>query len=175
MVSLARTNIIQSYRIYARISKKCDSNDLKASEFSIVEEKSGQTVLKKPIQTINSHLGTFQVLDFSEIQKSGSYYIEAGKTVTQPFRIDNDIWKQTIWKALNFFCNERCGIAIPGIHGECHRDWTCVHNEKRIVINGGWHDAGDFTQGLRNTGKGVYAMFSLAEKLIEMEVIPCYM
>jgi Glycosyl hydrolase family 9/Cellulase N-terminal ig-like domain len=145
--------------------KSAIANDLKASEFRIVEEKSGQIVLKKPIQTITSHLGAFQVLDFSEIQQSGSYYIEAGKTVTQPFRIGNDIWQQTIWKVLNFFYNERCGIAIPGVHGECHRDWTCVHDEKKIVINGGWHDAGDFTQGLRNTGEAVYAMFSLAEQM----------
>jgi Glycosyl hydrolase family 9/Cellulase N-terminal ig-like domain len=145
--------------------KTAIANDLTASEFSIVEEISGQTVLKKPVHTIISHLGTFQILDFSEIQKSGSYYIEAGKTVTKPFRIDNDIWEKTIWKALNFFYNERCGMTIPDVHGECHRDWTCVHDEKRIVINGGWHDAGDFTQGLRNTGEAVYAMFSFAEQL----------
>jgi hypothetical protein len=145
--------------------KNAIANDLKASEFRIVNEKSGKTVLRKPIQTITSHLGTFQLLDFSEIQQSGSYFIEAGKTVTQPFRIDPDIWKETIWKALNFFYVERCGTLIPGVHGTCHRDWTCVHGEKSLVINGGWHDAGDFTQGLRNTGEAVYAMFSLAEQM----------
>jgi hypothetical protein len=149
--------------------KSAIANDLKVSEFSIVEEKSGQTVLKKPVQTITSHLGKFQVLDFSEIQQSGSYHIEAGYTVTKPFRIDNDIWEQTLWNALNFFYNERCGMAIPGVHGECHRDWTCVHGDKRIIINGGWHDAGDFTQGLRNTGEAVYAMFSFAEQMKKKE------
>jgi hypothetical protein len=66
---------------------------------------------------------------------------------------------------LNFFYVERCGTLIPGVHGTCHRDWTCVHGEKSLVINGGWHDAGDFTQGLRNTGEAVYAMFSLAEQM----------
>ena len=145
--------------------KSAIANDLKTNEFRIVDEKSGQTVLKKPIQNVKSHLGTFQLLDFSEIQQSGSYYIEAGKTATQPFRIDPDIWEQTIWKALNFFYVERCGTPIPGVHGTCHRDWICVHNDKSIVINGGWHDAGDFTQGLRNTGEAVYAMFSLAEQV----------
>jgi hypothetical protein len=145
--------------------KSAVANDLKTSEFRIVDEKSGETVLRKPIQTITSHLGTFQLLDFSEIQQSGSYFIEAGKTVTQPFRIDPNIWEQTIWKALNFFYVERCGSPITGVHGTCHRDWTCVHDDKSLVINGGWHDAGDFTQGLRNTGEAVYAMFSLAEQM----------
>lgn len=145
--------------------KSAVANDLKETEFSIIDEKSGQAVLKKPIQTIASHLGTFQVLDFSELQKSGTFHIEAGKTVTQSFRIDQDVWEETIWKALNFFYSERCGTPVPGVHGTCHRDWTCLHGDKRIVINGGWHDAGDFTQGLRNTGEAVYAMFSLAEEL----------
>jgi hypothetical protein len=145
--------------------KTAIANDLKTTEFKIVDEKSGKTVLKKPIQVVTSHLGTFQLLDFSEIQQSGSYFIEAGKTVTPPFRIDPDIWEQTIWKALNFFYVERCGTPISGVHGICHRDWTCVHGDKSIVINGGWHDAGDFTQGLRNTGEAVYAMFSLAEAM----------
>jgi hypothetical protein len=134
--------------------KSAIANDLKASEFRIVDEKSGKTVLTKQIQTITSHLGTFQLLDFSEIQQSGSYFIEAGKTVTQPFCIDPD-----------FFYVERCGTLIPGVHGTCHRDWTCVHGDKSLVINGGWHDAGDFTQGLCNTGEAVYAMFSLAEQM----------
>src|ERR1022692_3046656 len=40
-----------------------------------------------------------------------------------------------------------------------------VHGDKRIIINGGWHDAGDLTQGMGNTGDIVYAMFSLAEGL----------
>lgn len=145
--------------------KSAIANDLETSEFRIIDEKSGKTVLRKTIQTVTSHLGTFQLLDFSEIQQSGSYFIEAGKTVTQPFRIDPDIWEQTIWKALNFFYVERCGTPVSGVHGTCHRDWTCFHGDKSLVINGGWHDAGDFTQGLRNTGEAVYAMFSLAEQM----------
>jgi hypothetical protein len=68
-------------------------------------------------------------------------------------------------KAINFLYAERCGMAIPGVHGVCHRDWTVVHGDQRIVINGGWHDAGDLTQGLGNTGEIVYGLFSLAERL----------
>ena len=146
-------------------SKSAIANDLNTDEFVVVDEKTGKSVLKKPIRTVTSHLGTFQLLDFSEIEQCGSYHIEAGKTVTQSFPIGPDVWEQTLWKALNFFYAERCGTPIPGVHGVCHRDWTCVHGDKSIVINGGWHDAGDFTQGLRNTGEAVYAMFSLAEQM----------
>jgi hypothetical protein len=145
--------------------KSAIANDLNTDEFTVVDEKTGKSVLNKPIRTVTSHLGTFQLLDFSEIEQCGLYHIEAGKTVTQPFPIGPDVWEQTLRKALNFFYAERCGTPIPEVHGICHRDWTCVHGDKRIVINGGWHDAGDFTQGLRNTGEAVYAMFSLAEQM----------
>ncbi len=139
--------------------------NLKTNVFSVVDKESGKTVLTKPLKNISSGTGSFQLLDFSEIRKSGSYFIEAGGTITQPFRIDSSAWESTIWKALNFFYSERCGAPITGVHGTCHRDWTCLHGDKSIVINGGWHDAGDFTQGMGNTGDAVYAMFSLAEKV----------
>ena len=40
-----------------------------------------------------------------------------------------------------------------------------MHGDKRIVINGGWHDAGDLPQGLGSTDEIVYGLFSLAERL----------
>ena len=84
---------------------------------------------------------------------------------TCPFASIPDVWRETILKAINFLYAERCGMAIPGVHGVCHRDWTVVHGDQRIVINGGWHDAGDLTQGLGNTAEIVYGLFSLAERL----------
>ena len=100
--------------------KSAIANDLNVNVFSVVDQESGKTVLNKPVQNIASHLGSFQLLDFSEIQQSGSYIIKAGVTMTQPFRIDSSVWEKTIWKALNFFYSERCGTSIPGVHGICH-------------------------------------------------------
>jgi hypothetical protein len=146
-------------------TKTAIASGLKAKEFCLINQQTGQTVLSKPVETVKTHLGTFQVMNFSEIRQPGFYALEAGGTVTHPFRIDPNVWRETIWKALNFFYVERCGMAIPGVHGVCHRDWQVVHGDKRIVINGGWHDAGDLTQGLGNTGEIVYGLFSLAERL----------
>ncbi|MGH7967523.1 MAG: glycoside hydrolase family 9 protein, partial [Limisphaerales bacterium] len=130
-----------------------------------LDQATGRPVLSKPIQALKTHLGKFQIMDFSEVRKSGSYVLEAGDTRTHPFRIAPDVWRETVLKALNFLYAERCGMAIPGVHGVCHRDWTVAHGAERIVINGGWHDAGDLTQGLGNTGEIVYGLFSLAERL----------
>ena len=146
-------------------TKSAIATGLKARTFRLVDQATGKAVLSKPIQTVKAHLGVFQVLDFSEVRQSGSFLLQAGDSCTGSFRIDTNVWRQTIFKALNFLYAERCGMAIPGVHGVCHRDWTVVHGDKRIVINGGWHDAGDLTQGLGNTGEIVYSLFSLAERL----------
>jgi len=145
--------------------KTAIANGLKAGEFRVIDQKTGETVLTKSIETVKTHLGEYQVMDFSEIGKEGTYRLESGEVQTEPFRIDPNVWRETILKTLNFFFMERCGTEIPGVHRKCHRDWRCLHKDRQIVINGGWHDAGDLTQGLGNTGEAVYVMFSLAERL----------
>jgi Glycosyl hydrolase family 9/Cellulase N-terminal ig-like domain len=146
-------------------SKSAIASGVNAKEFRLIDQETGETVLSKTIETVKSHLGSFQVMDFSEVCRPGSYALEAGGNTTRPFRIGPDIWRESIWKALNFFYSERCGMAIPGVHGVCHRDWQVTHGDLRIVVNGGWHDAGDLTQGLNNSGEVVYGIFSLAERL----------
>ncbi len=146
-------------------TKTAVASGLKAREFHLVDQATGKRVLSKAITPVTTPLGSFQWMDFSEVRQSGSYILEAGEARSHPFRIDSDVWRETIWKALNFLYAERCGRAIPGVHGICHRDWTVVHGDQRIVINGGWHDAGDLTQGLENTSEIVCALLSLAERL----------
>jgi len=146
-------------------SKTAIASGLDSRNFQVINEQTGETVLSKQLKTIETHLGTFQEMDFSEIRDASTYILEVGGIRSHPFRIDQNVWRNTILKALNFFYMERCGVAIPSVHGACHRDWTSVHGDEKIVINGGWHDAGDLTQGLGNTAEAVYAMFNLAEYL----------
>lgn len=146
-------------------NKTAIANNINAKNFEVINQESGEVVLSKPVESVSSHIGNFQVMDFSEIRSPGLYVLKAGEISTAPFKIDADVWNSSLWKALNFFYSERCGMDIPGVHGPCHRDWTAVHDNKRMIINGGWHDAGDLTQGLENTGEITYALFSNAEKL----------
>lgn len=146
-------------------AKSAVASGLAADTFRVIDHTTGITVLSKAIHPIQTPLGPFQQMEFSEIREAGSYFLEAGDVRTPPFRIDANVWRGTVEKALNFLHTERCGMAIEGVHGACHRDWTVAHDDRRIVINGGWHDAGDLTQGLGNTGEIVYALFSLAERL----------
>ncbi len=146
-------------------TKRAIAGDLAAERFQLVRRGADRPALSKAVRTVSTGLGRFGVMDFSEVTTPGTYRLRAGDVETRPFRIGDDIWERTIWKAINFFYVERCGDAIPGVHDVCHRDWQGEHDGKRIVINGGWHDAGDLSQGLVNTSEAVYAMFDLAGRL----------
>lgn len=142
---------------------------LAARRFSIVDAKTGRTVLTKPIENKTYHLGQFQLMDFSQVDKPGSYVLRAGDLETRPFEISRQVWRDTVWKTINLFYCERCGAEVPGIHDVCHRDWMCKHGDRQIHINGGWHDAGDLSQGLVNTSEAAYAMLALARRLRETD------
>ncbi len=147
--------------------KSAVTSNISAKEFKLisVDGPAPQTILSKPTRSLETRLGRFQELDFSEVQRPGTYILEAGGVRTREFRIDDRVWNGTIWKTLNFFYGERCGIHIPGVHDHDHNDWFATLGADSIAMNGGWHDAGDLSQGLINTGEGTYAMFSLAESL----------
>lgn len=146
-------------------SKLALASDLIADEFSVVDAETNQVVLMEPIPRLATPVGTFQVLGFTGLRDAGRYRLRAGPIETEPFVIGPDVWQESIWKTLNLFYCERCGTAVPGIHDTCHRDWRVKHGDKEIVINGGWHDAGDLSQGLVNTSEAVYAMLALGRHL----------
>ena len=145
--------------------KSAVASGLDANTFQLIDARTGNVAFSGAMETQTTPTGVFQVMDFSGCRVPGTYKLRAGTETTQPFPIDADVWEETVRKALNFFYVERCGMAVPGVHGVCHRDWTCVHGDKRININGGWHDAGDLSQQAEATDEITYALFSMAEKL----------
>jgi len=146
-------------------SKVAIATGLTVKEFEVLDAATGRAVFTAPVRNVKTRLGEFRVLDFSDVRAAGTYAIQAGKLKTGTFRIAPDVWRETVVKTINFFFCERCGYGVPGAHGVCHQDWQGVHGDKKTVINGGWHDAGDLSQGLVNTGEATYAMFELAERL----------
>jgi len=145
-------------------TKTAIASDVKAHEFSLVDADTGKVVLTKRVEETKTDLGDYQVMDFSEVERPGEYFLRAGEVVTRPFPIGNDAWRDSIWKAINFMYSERCGTVIPGIHGVCHQDDYSIHDGRRIIVNGGYHDAGDLS-ATGNTPAMSYALFSLAARL----------
>ncbi len=145
-------------------TKTAVANGLTSHEFSLVDVDTGKPVFTGPIERTETSLGDYQVLDFSKFQRAGRYVLRSGMSTTRSFRIGDDAWRESILKVVNFMYSERCGTVIPGIHGICHQDAYSIHGDKRIVVNGGYHDAGDLTATGNVTGMS-YALFELAGRL----------
>ena len=143
-----------------------------ASEFQVLDVNSQEVVATGPVETVVNERGTFQVMDFSDVHEPGTYYLRAGDTSGRPFMISDELWIRPIRKAMNFFFCERCGYHVPGIHRVCHRDWQGIHNGVKKVINGGWHDAGDLSQGSFRTGMAVYAIMEIFDQLVKRNMNP---
>ena len=149
-------------------SKSALAGGLSATDFQLLRVSGtglGQVVLEAPLRSVRTRLGDFQEMDFSAVEAPGRYVLRAGGVTSPPFEIGGDVWTETVWKALNFFYGNRCGDHIPGVHPVDHLDFFATHGDRRISLAGGWHDAGDLSQGVINTGEATYAMFALAERL----------
>ncbi len=149
-------------------TKTALASGLTASTFQLVrvsDDALGTVVLRDSVRTRTTRLGTFQELDFTRVTAPGDYVLQAGDVRTRPFRIGRDVWSETVWKTLNFFYGNRCGYGVPGSHDVDHLDWFATRGDQRVTMSGGWHDAGDLSQGVINTGEAVYSMYALVERL----------
>lgn len=126
-------------------------------EFQLLDEKD-QVVYIGQAQPIQNENGTFTLLDFSEFRIPGTYRIKYASAISKPFPIGKDVWLEPMFSGINFYFCQRCGYDVPGIHSVCHKDWFGFHEDEKKVINGGWHDAGDLSQGYYRTAIGAYVL-----------------
>ncbi|MBC1798375.1 endoglucanase [Listeria booriae] len=132
--------------------------------FELLDAKTKSPVFAGVASRLETELGVFAVLDFSNFKEVGSYYLQIGDIKTRSFPIgDMDLkWTNSIWKSLNFIFCERCGYPIPGKHATCHADIVAEHDGKILSFNGGWHDAGDVSQQLIQTAEVTMALYEAA-------------
>lgn len=133
----------------------------------VIKDASGKIVKEGSTVTVNTAAGSFRVADFSDLNAAGEYILEAGSLKTKIFAIGEfeAIYRSSIIKTINHFFTQRCGYPVSGVHDACHLDWMSHHGDLSVAIHGGWHDAGDLSQGLVNTAEAASAMLMLYSKL----------
>ena len=126
----------------------------------------------RPTQWGNFLRYKYVELDFSKVVEPGMYQVSYRDTVSQPFRIANDVYQRGIWQpVLEYFlpaqmCHMRVEQQYRVWHGACHLDDARMsltsHNHfdgyeqgpstltkfkpgETVpgLDRGGWHDAGD--------------------------------
>ncbi|HEY9535447.1 MAG TPA: glycoside hydrolase family 9 protein, partial [Mucilaginibacter sp.] len=128
-----------------------------ADKFQLLNQQ-GAVVFSGNVKAIDTKNGKFHQLNFSKFQKEGTYRIRSGKLVSNSFPIRQNIWVAPVFKAMNFYYCQRCGYEVPGIHKACHMDWQGFRGDVKKVVNGGYHDAGDLSQGIWRTSMAAFAM-----------------
>ncbi len=100
--------------------------------------------------------------DFSDLEKSGEYYIEVPGTGHSPkFRIGNDVFDGALHTAMLGMYGQRCGVKVDietdgghFTHDECHLEeasLTTIKGQSGTKDDtGGWHDAGDYGKYVNN-------------------------
>lgn len=170
--TVATGRIAYSHSGYAPDARKIALvSGMDARDYTVRDMTDGQVAFTGRLRTQDTPVGRFQALEFTDVTGPGEYRLEVGSLITPAFQIGPEVWRDSIWKTINHFYCQRCGDAIPGIHDVCHQDWRAIHQDQTIVINGGWHDAGDLSQGLVNTAEAVHAMFHLAGTLHEADPV----
>jgi hypothetical protein len=152
------------YRPYDQ--KVALAGDGGTNTFQLIDQ-TNKVVYSGEVRNVDNKNGLFHQLSFSDFRTPGTYRIKCGSLISNPFPIDENIWLQPVFRAMNFFFCERCGYSVPGIHSECHKDWQGFHGDVKKIINGGWHDAGDLSQGSWRTSMSVMAMMNNLENLQE--------
>lgn len=139
--------------------------------FTVVNADNGSDCYQGEVQWMQNKLGKFGILDFSDLEKEGNYYIKAGSLKSEVFPVGATIWEEPVWKALNFIFCERCGTVVWGKHQSCHLDMIARHNGLEMNFAGGWHDAGDISQQAVQTEEVVFALLEVMDRLPETDIL----
>lgn len=134
-----------------------------ARAFQVCRANDGEAVFRGLVQEVQNERGSFQVLDFSALCEEGNYYLKVGEVTSPVFAISENLCEEAVWKLINFVYNLRCGMPIPGRHMTCHTDSLAEHGGVKLSFAGGWHDAGDLSQQVAQTGEMVHALCQAAE------------
>ncbi|WP_347158409.1 glycoside hydrolase family 9 protein [Pontibacter chitinilyticus] len=153
---------------------KTDTRQLPATLYRVKESGGLEKVLEKAPTDWGSFLRYhYYQFDFSQVQKPGMYIVKYGDYETNPFQINEQVYKRDVWQpVLETFlpvqmCHMRVNDRYKVWHGLCHMDdarmapadtnhfdgylqgpssLTKYKGGEHVPgLNiGGWHDAGDY-------------------------------
>ncbi|MDE5578222.1 MAG: glycoside hydrolase family 9 protein [Oscillospiraceae bacterium] len=125
-----------------------------ADDFRVVDALTGKTVFQslasEPVSD-KASADMISVLDFSALDRCGSYYIRTGIRRSPVFSISENPYgelKKALLKGLYY---NRCApldrrYAGEYAHGSCHTELVPLFDSsaKRLDVSGGWHDSGGY-------------------------------
>ncbi|MDY0082439.1 MAG: glycoside hydrolase family 9 protein [Ignavibacteriaceae bacterium] len=141
------------------------NTDLTRKDFFVLDNLSGETVLRNLIDSSSYSFGNFKYcfeVDFSDIKKTGTYKIKINNTESLDFSVDEKLFNPVRDSLSLFFKVQRCGPTNPILHKPCHLSDAAylIGYEDSLSrdLTGGWHDAGDYIKFLKTTAYTTYLL-----------------
>lgn len=149
-----------------KVAVWCSKEAMTITNWQLVDAVSKKVVLTAKVVKAFGAYGPFKQtyrFDFSAYKKSGSYYLQAGNTISPEFEIGTDVYKGTADFCLRYMRQQRSGFN-PFLKDSCHtHDGYTLYGEKagikdstHIDVTGGWHDASDYLQYSTTTANATY-------------------
>jgi hypothetical protein len=118
--------------------------------FKIVDND-GKTCFTGTVKSEKSFIGTTGIIDFTRLQRPGTYRIISGFIKSPRFDINTNACDKCIALVSDWVGDMRCGCKTA-LHAPCHLDdgylpyldkQGNITSRKHYDFSGGWHDAGD--------------------------------
>lgn len=92
------------------------------------------------------------IADFSGFTDYGRFFVSAGGVESYCFDINENVYNETLEKAVKAFYFLRCGCGLDEQfagkfrHAPCHTEPARIYGKPYEIrdVSGGWHDAGDY-------------------------------
>ncbi|HEU4994772.1 MAG TPA: glycoside hydrolase family 9 protein, partial [Gemmatimonadaceae bacterium] len=137
------------------------------TERFIVEDEGGNAVLGPLPARRDGAIGpcveTLR-LDFSGLQRSGTFRVRVGRYVSGAIRISPDVYRGLADTLLGYMRQQRSGYN-PFLHDSAHtKDGIIVSHPSRtgefVAVSGGWADAADYLQYVTTSATATYHMLA---------------
>jgi hypothetical protein len=111
----------------AGATKSAIASGLNAREFRLIDQATGQAVLSKPIDTVKTQMGAFQVMDFSEVRQAGSYVLQSQRVAANHLEGPQFL----LYRALRNGDSGSTRRVPPGLAGSAWRQ--ADHHQRRMA------------------------------------------
>ncbi|MBD2699012.1 glycoside hydrolase family 9 protein [Spirosoma sp. BT702] len=140
------------------------------TRFQLIEEQTGKSIYQGTLSRGIGAYGPFRQtyrLDFSSVQKPGTYYVQADDGTRSPtFRIGDDVYDGAADFCLRYMRQQRSGFN-PFLNDSCHTHdgytlYGPMPDSTHIDVVGGWHDASDYLQYVTTSANATYHLLAAA-------------
>ncbi|MFL5809704.1 MAG: glycoside hydrolase family 9 protein [Flavisolibacter sp.] len=146
-----------------KVAVWCSKEDIVLKTFMLIDSATDKVMFKGSAGKAFGAYGPFTQtyrLNFSSFKKPGTYYLQAGETVSPVFKIDAKVYDGTADFCLRYMRQQRSGFN-PFLKDSCHTHdgytlYGPMPDSTHVDVVGGWHDATDYLQYATTSANATY-------------------